>query len=369
MSKRDVNILDAEIKDSWSALRKRLADGLKEVNFECLLTPELFGILDCLAKVNGTNFGMFFFAAIATTSYFLASAKMLVKRNNYEQPMNLFMLIVGPPTSGKSSAFKNGCVEPLEIIDKSESMISNPTSSALTKMLSNKKNVLLANPDGYDVLRLLATDDETLSCENSQLLCKLFSGESCKYVYRTEGCRDIARNSCFCILAGTQVLPGAKIIAKMNTGCGLLERFIVTVPECKLPMPEVQLEAEERLAGMRISNMSEIYGAINEALGNVCEFKFTIQADDVLNEIHKNLIIETNDCFSQGVPNEKNTKLMELVPRFSVALHVLTMAATALMKGEGVEICDRVPKSILDSALIIVTAVESQKQDYINVSK
>ena len=62
-----------------------------------------------------------------------------------------------------------------------------------------------------------------------QLLCKLFSSERCLYHNSTEERRVIPANMPFSILGFTQLLNGAKLIAKMDHGHCLVDQFLFAI--------------------------------------------------------------------------------------------------------------------------------------------
>ena len=91
-------------------------------------------------------------------------------------------------------------MEPLRKLGLDSEIISNSTSSGLTKLLSTKKAVYLANPEISEyLLKLFKNDDENCSGD-TQLLCKLFSGEPCTSNYATENQRTLDENLAFCII-------------------------------------------------------------------------------------------------------------------------------------------------------------------------
>ena len=111
----------------------------------------------------------------------------------HQQPTNLYTMLVGRPTIAKSPAMKEGVFGPLEEVleNSAKVLICNITSSGLTKMLHKGKQCYICSPEVYDVLNKLFQSDEENATGDSQLLCKLFTGEKCSYHFSTEAIQEI----------------------------------------------------------------------------------------------------------------------------------------------------------------------------------
>ena len=178
----------------------------------------------------------------------------------------------------KRMCFSEGCLGPLaSLLDNelSSFILDRPTSSGLVKHISTKQSTIVSpeildldqvrlsrvrvatrssaprsgvrdcacpiprtlerrtwskSTEIYDVLNKLLKNDEDNASGDAMLLCKLFSGEACSYTYSTESNRDIPANTPFAILGCTQMPNAAKLIARMDQGQGLIDRFLLAVP-------------------------------------------------------------------------------------------------------------------------------------------
>ena len=83
------------------------------------------------------------------------------------------MVLVGPPSVAKSPAMKEGVFAPLEdILDNyAKVLVSNTTSSGLTKMLHKAKECYVCSPEIFDILNKLLKNDKENASGDSQLLC------------------------------------------------------------------------------------------------------------------------------------------------------------------------------------------------------
>ena len=79
----------------------------------------------------------------------------------------------------------------------------------------------------YDILTNLLKSDEDNATGGSQLLCKLFSGETVTLTYATEKCRVIKKNTQFSIIGSTQVPMLTKIVCRLDQGHRLLDCFSI----------------------------------------------------------------------------------------------------------------------------------------------
>ena len=85
-------------------------------------------------------------ALIATVNFLLSTKKVKIQvSDGFNQCLNLYMILVGPPSSGKSPAIKDAVLDPLQQIDDDliqQTVISNITLSGtyLPVLLSLKHN-------------------------------------------------------------------------------------------------------------------------------------------------------------------------------------------------------------------------------------
>jgi len=371
MSRREMRIIDAETDESWRRERIRLVECLKNIDFEKLLGKEPYEFLNNFALSKGTSFFMLTSSAIISTAYILQSNGCYIKYLSDEQPINLYLMMIAPRTTGKSSAFNAGCSQPLSNAKLDASLVSNPTPSGLTKQLASTNKAFIASPDGYDVLRVFLADDEVNNTSCTQLLCKLFSGEKVKYVYGTEGHREIGPRASFSILAAVQVVYAAKLLVRMTSGSGLLDRWLIAFPECNLPYPGEQRQALAALSKESIKCLGPVFTKIRNSLEEVNTFTFCPEAEKYLDEIRTNFVEEVNSSLLATDTPETISKIMELGPRYAVALHSLKWALNGLLS-DGQEDQENTSTKLpfvigehaLKDALEIVRALENQKQGF-----
>ena len=79
-------------------------------------------------------------------------------------PCNLYIMVIGPPTTGKSPAMKECAVDPLILVQDNcgigNFVIERCTSSALVKVLSEENKAMVLSPELYDVLNKMLKNDE-----------------------------------------------------------------------------------------------------------------------------------------------------------------------------------------------------------------
>ena len=110
-------------------------------------------------------------------------------------------------------------------------LLDKATSKPLRKMARG----FVVSPEVFDLLNKLLKSDDENATGDAQLLCELFSGERVSYRYASEKTRQIGCNVPFSIVGATQVPFAARLIARMDQGHGLLDRFLFIFPTCLRP--------------------------------------------------------------------------------------------------------------------------------------
>lgn len=154
--------------------------------------------------------------------------------------------------------------------------------------------------------------------------CVIFGVGKVLYNFSTMSSRQIGEGIPFCILGGTQIQNAAKIIARMDQGHGLVDRFLLTVPLVLQPTPQQQEFAYTFLNNFVISDFSTVFSAIANSHTNCIRmYKLDEEARETHNKMLENFTLEFNDAIKNGKMAPKSKK-PELIPRVAVALHVLT---------------------------------------------
>ncbi len=96
-----------------------------------------------------------------------------------------------------------------------------------------------------------------------QLLCKLFSGERTQPTISAQS-RITRLKQILAILGSTQMQNATKLIAGMDQGHGLIDRFLISVPLALQPTPEQQTNATDYINTVPIDNFEEIFGLIQQ---------------------------------------------------------------------------------------------------------
>ena len=148
-----------------------------------------------------------------------------------------------------------------------ETLVSPTTSSGLVKTISKQGKAFVASPELFDILNKLLKNDEDNATGDVQLLCKLWSGESASYHFAREATHEIESNTAFSLLGTTQMENAVMLIFTMDKGHGLLDRFLISVPNARKPTSEQEEEVTEYLEGLQIKD----YQTVSRAT-NLCNF-------------------------------------------------------------------------------------------------
>jgi hypothetical protein len=321
----------------------------------------------------GSSLGYLTPALLTTTAFVLANNDVKVQTgNNHEQLPNIFTIFIGYPGTGKSASVDHAATTPILSISKPDQslLIGRATSSALVKQIAENGKAYVVSSEIYDALNKLLKSDDESATGDIQLLCKLFSGERATYHYSTEKVREIPANTPFSILGSTQIQNAAKLIARMDQGHGLIDRFLISVPMVLRPTPQQQQEANAYISTEPIETIDDIIQAIHEhhEINNATTYAFDDDAHKLLQEMNNEFTQEVNTAILDGNMPPKS-KRSDHLPRIALALHVLNYATESLLLGQSIDDCPTVISSeTLRRANTFVAHLEQQKDAVCEVS-
>lgn len=247
-------------------------------------------------------------------------------------------------------------------MDLNDSIISTATSSGLVKSICKNEKGILLSPEIYDCLNKLLKADEENASGDIQLLCKLFSGEQATYVYATEKRRQLKENTPFRVLGSTQLRNAAKLMARMDHGHGLIDRFLVTAPIALRPTLTQIERAKDYLQTEATEDFNRYFLAIDTIDDNTT-YHFNNDAKQLLRETTDAFVAEVNEAITKGEMPPKSKK-PDIVPRMATALHVLNFTLYQVLSGQAnanVHPPLEIPKETLVNANELVEHLESHK--------
>lgn len=146
----------------------------------------------------------------------------------------------------------------------------------------------------------------------------------------TEESRVIPPNTLFSILGSTQLSNVAKIIARMDHGHGLVDRFLIATPLAYRPTLTEMEMASDHLSTEVVENFEECFKNIYEQ--HTVHFSFSKAAQQLLRENIDQFVGEVNEAIREGKVPPKS-KVPELIPRVATALHVFNHTMEGLLAG------------------------------------
>ena len=349
---------------TWCRLQKRLSDN--SFDYTKIMPENIVSFIKHKAISVNSWIGYFVPTLLATVSYLLAEAKATISTANHVQPTNLYTIFVGYPGTGKSSAIDHGCIKPIENTlqaDVKGCLLDRTTSSGLVKHLSKNGTAFIVSSEVSDVLNKLFKSDEETCSGDTMVLCKLLSGERISYNYATEDAREIDANTPFSILGCTQMPNAARLVARMDKGQGLVDRFLISVPYARCAKSSEIQESIEYLATECFDDFEVVYRMIVEFhKDNAINYKFDDDADQVLKNERDDLSGDINDAINDGETPPPKSKKLDLLPRLAPALHVLVYTMECALAGhEEAETPITISKDTLEMAKFYLEHVESQK--------
>lgn len=242
----------------------------------------------------------------------------------------------------------------------SSTVLHKTTSSGLVKFLSKNKKGLILSPEVYDVLFKLLKSDEDNGTGDVQLLCKLFSGEKCSYHFSTENSRVIDKDAPFCLLGSTQLTNAAKLVAKMDQGHGLIDRFLIATPMAMRPTLTEMENAKEQISTEVVQDFNEYFLRVS-SIDDQTKYSFDANGKALLRETLTDFINNYNQDIKDGYMPPKS-KAPEIIPRIATALHVLNhVMEEVLFAQTPTDPPTTIPHTTLESAINYVQHLEAQK--------
>lgn len=358
-------------EETWSALHGRLSS--HEFKLEKVLPSEsVRNFVENKAKSLSCCFGYILGGILSTVLFITGLNCYLVTPSGQETKPNIFHLICGPPSTGKSQAVKCSAIDVINTLSK-EKGYTNPiiqkcTSSGLTKILSSEHKGYMVCTEIFDVLYKLLRGDGDVSSGDTSFLCELFSGEQASFSFGTQSQRDIPEKMPFCIFGSIQVYPLAKIIALLDQGHGLLDRFLIAVPLCLRPTPASSTESRENLKNLRVSSFTDVMSNVSDLLLVPQNFTFSTEASQIIKDMEEDFICQINEAISSGQVPPKSKKI-DLIMRAALAIHIFSSVTKALLEGDDLDsIPSEVPVNYLEAAVYYVSYCEMQKSILSQVS-
>ena len=181
----------------------------------------------------------------------------------------------------------------------------------------------------------------------------------CAYHYSTEESRVIPPNTPFSILGSTQLSNVAKIIARMDHGHGLVDRFLIATPLAYRPTLTEMEMASDHLSTEVVENFEECFKNIYEQ--HTVHFSFSKATQQLLRENIDQFVGEVNEAIREGKVPPKS-KVPELIPRVATALHVFNHTMEGLLTGVPASPPpNQISKSTLENATEFIQNLECQK--------
>ena len=165
-------------------------------------------------------------------------------------------------------------------------------SSGLVKLLENQNQGSILFPEVFDILNKLLKSDEDTMPLGTEALMQAVLRRTMFVPLLTEESRVIPANTPLSILGSTQLLNVAKLIAKMDHGHGLVDRFLFPIPLAFRPMLTEMEMAADYLSTEVIENFEECFKNIY-ANGQL-HFTFDPNARELLRDNIDQFVAEVN---------------------------------------------------------------------------
>ena len=110
----------------------------------------------------------------------------------------------------------------------------------------------------------------------------------------------------FSILGCTQMQNAAKLIARIDHGHALMDRFLLSVPLALRPTPQQQNDAYQYLQTQAIETYDDIFQLVNDLHQNSpCQYTFVAEATQRMNQMNESFTAEVNSAILDGITPPK----------------------------------------------------------------
>ncbi|XP_071854829.1 uncharacterized protein [Apostichopus japonicus] len=362
-----LNKIVKQQEEIWTKLHRRLTS--LDFDVTNVFPARVSSFMDHSAKAVSSCSGYLLSCIISACAFLIARKSTLQMPSGHIQNTNIFHVLTGPPSSGKSQALKLAAMDPIKQIaedkDFPDPIIQKSTVSGLTKKLSENKQGFLISAEIFDSLsRLLKSENET---NDSAFLCELFSGEQFSLNYATKNETNISALTPFVILGCIQMFPLAKLLVMLNQGQGLIDRFLIHVPLCLRPTPEESRHSKRTLEDLP---SCPTFLTIMSAISDITTTSYTFCEDSAnyLQEMETEFITEMNEAISTGTVPPKSKKI-DMIARVSLCLHVFCDITQQLLDSvDSMRSPDsQIPMAAVQGAVYFVNFCETQKDIFLQV--
>ena len=151
--------------------------------------------------------------------------------------------------------------------------------------------------------------------------------------------REIGPDMPFSILVATQVSNAARLLCRMDSGHGLVDRFQIAIPPAFRSFTEELADCQRLLQKSSLHSMNNIYEHVLSQHSDDITYYFEDDAQESLQFEHIQLI---NEALTNGKCTPQ-TKKCDIIPRLAVGLHVFEFITLALLGGNDVPPIPQLP--------------------------
>nr|XP_054762187.1 uncharacterized protein LOC129268685 [Lytechinus pictus] len=307
--------------------------------------------------------------SVLATSAYLISEKSSIEYNGMSTKANIYLLFVGPPSTGKSQAIQVGTTDPLHAIDTARDntlslSIGKSTSAGLFSRLAEGDGMMVSS-EIHDILLKMAKNDGENASGDIATLCHLFSGEKVSTTYATQNKKEIEAGRAFSILGATQPGPAAHLLTALDTGNGMIERLLIHFPDCLRPFPKDTRQARRRLLESGSPSITYVLQVVENLHEKGVKYSFSEDCEEELDKQNELYIEAINQAIVDGI-SPPQTKKIDLLIRLAAPIHVLNSVVEDLLMGRQPDAPNQlIGLESLVAAQKLVEHVEGQKETFL----
>ena len=315
-----------------------------------------------LAKAKGTCPEFILVGVLPTVSALMGNTTVQIF-DGYEERVNLYMLGLGGPSTGKTQSHRTCIIEPiLNYLEGktggTELLLEDASSNGLFRFFtrSTDRVAISAIDECQDWFREVLGMKGSSTAPSMKRLLQCYDGS---HWYETKGNsnkRIGVSSAALALSCFTQpdaflksIMP--RMVANDN---GLLDRFLICIPPTEPTSLETRRDSSAELKDTNLSSFDRIYEQIFSTHRKADKVKYELSAEAL--DIYVKHIGESNCGNGKG-----NTKDEKNIVRIAAVIHVLfTLIDQALSKTTGV-VPVQINRHVINAAISLALYFEKQR--------
>ena len=326
--------------------------------------PEIQEWLSLFAKAKGTCKEFLLASCLPAVSALMGNSAVEIF-DDYEERVNLYMLALGGPSTGKTQSHKNCITQPilnsLEGKVGGELLLEDASSQGLFKFFSRSTNrvALCAIDECQEWFKEVVGFKTSASAPAMKRLLQCYDGS---HWYETKGNtnkRVGVPSAALALSCFTQPHPFLKyvmpkLVANNN---GLLDRFLICLPSTAPVSISVRMESSRNLRNTNLSSFERLYERIYAKHNTGDRVKYCLSREAL--DVYVRHMGENQT--QEGAAANGHSKDDKNIIRLAAVMHVLYAVIGQALNQRTDDIPDKISESTLNEAIALSGYFEKER--------